>query len=169
MRKLILIGCLLTIFLAKAQTADCNCCSADQTAFDFWIGEWTVTNFANGTPAGKSLIKKEENGCVIRENWTSAQGGYTGTSLNFYNATNDQWEQLWVDNAGAFLKLKGNRTDNQMILMSEPFEKSDGKSYRNRITWTKRDDGTVRQLWEVLSGDQVVSVAFDGLYTPISK
>ena len=74
-----------------------------------------------------------------------------------------------MDNAGAHLKLKGNRIGNQMILTSDEFAKKDGKIYQNRITWTHLEDGKVRQLWEVLSDGEVVSVAFDGLYSPMEQ
>ncbi|RIV69946.1 hypothetical protein [Flagellimonas aequoris] len=165
MKKLALPIILFLSILVNAQNnGSCNCCSENHKAFDFWIGEWEVTNYNNGKPAGSSVISREEDGCVIRENWTSAQAGYTGTSMNFYNASTGQWEQLWVDNAGAILKLKGNRVENQMILTSDEFIKEDGKKYRNRITWTKLEDGSVRQLWEVLQGETLVSTAFDGLY-----
>ena len=169
MKRIVSLLFILITTVTFAQKSDCNCCSADQTAFDFWVGNWTVTHYNNGSPAGSSVIRKEENGCVIHENWTSAQAGYTGTSLNFFNTTTQQWEQLWVDNAGAHLKLKGNRIGNQMILTSDEFAKKDGKMYQNRITWTHLEDGKVRQLWEVLSEGQVVSVAFDGLYSPMEQ
>ncbi len=77
-----------------------------------------------------------------------------------------RWEQLWIDNSGNHLKLKGNRVGNKMILSSNEFKDVNGKLHVNRITWTINDDGTVRQLWEVLEGDKVVSIAFDGLYSP---
>ncbi|PRX54029.1 hypothetical protein [Flagellimonas meridianipacifica] len=156
----------LILFLFQGAIAQntntCSCCSENHLAFDFWVGEWTVTN-ANDSPAGENRIIKEEQGCVLRENWTSAKQGYTGTSINFYNRINQQWEQLWVDSSGAFLKLKGNRVGDTMVMSSEEFTK-DGKTLKNRITWFKNEDGTVRQLWEVLNGDDVVSVLFDGLY-----
>jgi len=37
----------------------------------------------DGTKAGQNSIVKGEGNCVLRENWTSATGGYTGTSINF--------------------------------------------------------------------------------------
>jgi len=46
---------------------------------------------------------------VIKENWKSAKAGHTGTSTNFFNKETNQCEQLWIDNTGAHLKLKGNR------------------------------------------------------------
>ncbi|UJH66758.1 hypothetical protein [Allomuricauda sp. SCSIO 65647] len=166
MERTIFFLMLLTVVGAFSQTADCNCCSEAQQAFDFWVGEWIVTN-ADGTPAGKNSIVKEENGCVLRENWTSEKSGFTGTSLNFYNAPEKQWEQLWIDNTGNHLKLIGNRVDNRMVMTSVELKRPDGQKYRNRITWTLNKDGSVRQLWEVLKGDEVTSVAFDGLYKKV--
>jgi peroxiredoxin len=54
-----------------------------------------------------------------------------------------------------------------MILSSDEFKHANGKLYINRITWTINDNGKIRQLWEVLDGDKVVSIVFDGLYSPI--
>ena len=51
-----------------------------------------------------------------------------------------------------------------MMLISDEFENAKGEINRNRITWTLNDDGTVRQLWEILRAEKVVSIAFDGLY-----
>lgn len=164
MRKLVFFAFMAFASINAQEKDSCNCCSETQRAFDFWIGEWEVVNSDSGKPAGTSIISREEEGCVISESWTSANAGYTGTSLNFYNADTQQWEQLWVDNTGAHLKLKGNREGNQMILISDEFTNGDGKMFRNRITWTKNSDGTVRQLWEVLQGEEVASTAFDGLY-----
>ncbi|MBA4746511.1 MAG: hypothetical protein H2058_14745 [Muricauda sp.] len=170
MHRSLFVLILLFHFVGQAQNKqNCNCCSENHRAFDFWVGEWEVVNFQDGSLAGSSVISKEEGGCVIRENWTSAKAGYTGTSLNFYNTQTNEWEQLWIDNAGASLKLKGNRINNQMILTSDEFTKSDGKKYRNRITWTKNDDGTVRQLWEVIGEGNSTSIVFDGLYRKVQK
>ena len=167
MRKylIVLIG-IVGIYTAKGQAESCACCTVDHIAFDFWIGTWEVTN-TDGSAAGTSLIEKVQNGCILQESWTSADGKYTGTSNNFYNLTTHQWEQLWIDNYGVHIHLKGNRKDNQMILLSDEFVQTDGKEYRNRITWTLNEDGTVRQLWEVLQGEIVASVSFDGLYVKL--
>ncbi len=75
-----------------------------------------------------------------------------------------EWEQLWIDNLGVHLKLKGNKEGNQMILCSDEFQDSTGTLVRNRITWTLNNDGTVGQLWEILKGEKVESIAFNGMY-----
>ena len=148
-----------------SQSDECTCCTADHKAFDFWVGEWKVTN-PDGSFAGNNTIKKIQDQCVLQENWIGA-GGTTGTSMNFYNRITGQWEQLWIDNSGTPLQLKGNRIANKMILSSDEFTRADGKKYINRITWSLNEDGTVRQLWEVLQNKKIVNVAFDGLYTRV--
>lgn len=148
---------------AMAQTNNCNCCSENHQAFDFWLGEWSVTS-PDGSPAGENSIHKIQDNCVLVENWTSAKGTYTGTSQNFYNLKTKQWEQLWIDNQGAHLKLKGNRKGNQMILHSDKETNAQGNIFYHRVTWTANADGTVRQLWETFTEGQDPIVAFDGLY-----
>ncbi|MFH6602062.1 hypothetical protein ACEZ3G_01125 [Maribacter algicola] len=154
---------LLAPILVNSQSEVCNCCSESHKAFDFWIGKWRVVN-PNGSMAGSNTIEKIQDNCLLLENWVGTSGN-TGTSMNYYNLSTKQWEQLWVDNTGSLIKLKGNRSGNQMILSSDTFTRSDGTEYVNRITWTLNDDGTVRQLWELLENDKVVNVAFDGLYS----
>ena len=147
-----------------AQEDSCPCCTDNHKAFNFWIGTWKVTD-AKGSFVGRNRIESVEDGCVLREHWTSSKGNFSGTSLNFYNSKTQQWEQLWVDNLGNHLKLKGNKVGNQMILTSEDLVHTDGNTYKNRITWTLNGNGTVRQLWEVLHDGKVSNVVFDGLYT----
>ena len=157
--------CFMSLSLS-AQTNNCNCCAENNKSFDFWIGSWTVTN-PDGTPAGKNVIKKIQNDCILQENWTSASAGYTGTSNNFYNAKAKLWEQIWIDNQGGNLHLKGNRKDNQMILHSDEETNKDGLNFYHRITWTQNEDGTVRQHWETITEGKDIAVAFDGLYKKV--
>ncbi len=163
MRSILFILSLVLIPNLNAQTNSCNCCTEKHEEFDFWIGEWTVTN-PKGIVAGSNRIEKVQDNCVLQENWTSAKGNFTGTSNNFYNSKAKQWEQLWIDNQGQSLHLKGNRVGNQMILQSDEAMNKEGKPYIHRITWTKNDDGTVRQYWETITNGKEVIVAFDGLY-----
>lgn len=154
---------LLSITVSVAQNANCACCTEAHSEFDFWLGDWDVT-LPNGTKAGDNTIVKEQAGCVLKESWTSANGNFTGTSFNFYNSKTEQWEQLWLDVAGTILKLKGNRVENQMILRSDAALQEDGTSLVQQITYTLHEDGSIRQLWEVLKDGVSNSVLFDGLY-----
>ena len=164
MKTFLLFAFLITSSPVFSQAKPAPCALPEHSQFDFWLGEWTVTS-ANGKPAGVNSIEKIEGGCAISENWISATPGYTGTSYNFYNQQDKQWEQLWLDNQGGFLKLAGQRTDNQMILQSSPIKNSEGIGVLQRISWTASEDGSVRQLWEVVTEGEEVQLAFDGLYT----
>lgn len=148
---------------AQQDNVSCQCCTEKHGEFDFWIGNWTVTN-PDGSFAGTNVIDKIQDNCILRENWTSANKGYTGTSNNFYNATTNQWEQIWVDNQGGSLHLKGNRVGNQMILKSDMITDSKGQKFHHKVTWTLNEDGSVRQYWETITIDNSITVAFDGLY-----
>lgn len=165
MKNIISFSFVLILFSSlHAQTNNnCKCCTEKHTEFDFWIGSWTVTN-PDGSAAGTNTIEKIQDGCVLRENWVSATPGFTGTSNNYYNPTSKQWEQVWLDNQGGRLHLKGNRKDNQMILQSDELLNKEGMPFYHRITWTKNEDGTVRQYWETVTNSKDVTIAFDGLY-----
>ena len=141
----------------------CQCCNEKHAEFDFWVGTWNVTN-PDGTPAGKNSIEKIQDNCVLRENWTSAKSGYTGTSHNFFNGKTKQWEQIWLDNQGQSLHLKGHKVGNKMILRTDDEINEEGLTFYHQLTWTANEDGTVRQLWETFTNGKEVSIAFDGLY-----
>lgn len=158
-----IIAVFIFSFSVVAQTNNCACCTEKHTEFDFWIGNWEVTN-PNGTKAGENKIEKTQGNCVLTENWTSATPGNTGTSNNFYNVKKKQWEQIWVDNSGGILHLKGNKVGNQMILQTDKETNKEGKEFYHRVTWTDNEDGTVRQLWETITEGKEIAIAFDGLY-----
>ena len=163
MKHLISLFLFLLFIPGAFAQKSCNCCAEAYKAFDFWVGTWDVTK-PDGSPAGKNTIDKIQDSCILRENWVSAAGGYTGTSYNFYNARTQQWEQLWIDNQGGSLHLKGKRTANRMVLQSEEQKNKKGEPFYHRITWTLNADGSVRQLWETITNGKDIAVAFDGLY-----
>lgn len=161
---IVLIVLLYSDFIfAQDENTPCVCCSEDHKAFDFWIGTWTVTK-PDGSLAGTNVVDKIQDQCILRENWTSATPGYTGTSHNFFNSNTKQWEQLWIDNQGQSLHLKGHRVDNQMILKTDTMTNQNDESFFHRVIWTFNEDGTVRQYWETITNGKDITVAFDGLY-----
>jgi len=148
---------------AQQDNAPCPCCTEQNKQFDFWLGDWVV--YAKGKMAGFNKIIKIEDGCVIRENWKSAESAYSGTSYNYYDKAEKKWKQVWIDNQGTVLELSGEFINNKMVLQSGEKTDKSGNRIINRITWYKNDDGTVRQVWEQSAdGGLAFTVAFDGLY-----
>ncbi len=157
---------LALLFVATAsfgQSPACPCCTDHHQGFDFWVGNWNVYD-TTGKLVGENEIVKLEDNCIINEHWKGASGT-TGRSYNYFNRADSTWNQVWVDNGGNSLVLKGRATPGVMILESEPKPGKKVKWYKNRVTWTLNKDGSVLQLWQIVDDqDKVLSEAFRGIY-----
>ena len=148
--------------LAAQQPRPNPCTAPEHRQFDFWIGDWTVTDSAGKVTMGTNHITSEEAGCLVHEHWTGAGGG-TGQSFNFYNVAKKQWEQVWVASvAGGNLHITGKFDGTSMVLTGER-PAANGAMALNRIRWTPQPDGRVRQTWETSNdGGKTWTVSFDG-------
>ena len=147
---LVLLGLIAT---ASQAATPAPCTRPEHRQFDFWIGDWQVHK-PDGTFVGINRITREYGGCVIHERYATGKG-YSGESLNSYDAARKVWHQTWVDDSGLLLTLEGRWDGKQMVL----------EGNRQRITWTPDAAGGVRQLWEAADDKGAWSVVFDGRYT----
>jgi hypothetical protein len=141
-----------------------RCQTPEHRQFDFWLGRWEV--FApGGQKAGDNHIEAIDGGCALIERWRGG-GGFTGTSLNSWDAQARQWRQHWVDNQGGLLRLAGGREGERMVLAADgPHPRKPGVTLRQRIAWSPLPDGAVRQHWETSEDEGKTWVtAFDGRY-----
>lgn len=166
MKYLSLVVALFVLGFTMAQeNQDCACCSTPYQQFDFWIGDWNVYD-TNGVLVGTNKIQSLEDKCVLAERWVGGQGT-TGRSLNYYNAKDNTWNQVWVDNGGNPLALKGAWNGKSMVMKGALQQGQQIRSYRNVISWTPQSDGSVVQLWEIQSDDgRVLRTLFKGIYRP---
>lgn len=132
-------------------------------AFDFWIGSWIVRD-PDGEEVGRNRIRRVAGGCALLERWTSSEGT-TGVSLSFFDPETGAWTQVWVGERGTRLHLVGGRDGPSMTLEGE--RRLEGKTIRDRITWTPRGDGTVRQDWEITDDGADWESAWAGIYHPV--
>lgn len=153
------LAALLGLFAA---TAAATCEDSEHRQFDFWLGEWNV-HTPDGKLAGVNTISSEHGGCVLHERY-STQGGYSGESLNLFDATRKVWHQTWVDSSGTLLLLEGGLAGGAMVLEGQTTG-ADGQITRHRITWTPNPDGSVRQHWESTDPEGLWKTAFDGAYS----
>ena len=147
---------------AQIKPENCNCCAENYQSFDFWLGEWNVFNTDNQL-IGENSITKQYDNCVLLEKWVSKKI-LKGTSYSFFNNMDASWNQIWIDNTGYILQLKGAFNNNSMVLKSNLL-KQNGKEFYNQITWFKNNDGTVTQLWETFTPDnKKIAELFRGIY-----
>lgn len=146
------------------QTPPPSPCTTDEfRRFDFWIGEWVVTN-VKGDTIGSSRITSVSRGCAVLEEWKDRSGG-SGTSINFWEPATSRWNQLWVGGAGGILRLEGDYRDGAMELTGKTPRQTSSGSVLDRIRWTAAGDGSLQQLW-LLSTDGGTSwrESFRGIY-----
>lgn len=154
-----------TADVALAQSsAPPACTAAEHRQFDFWLGEWDVT-VPNGSAAGVNRITSINGGCALREEWTGASG-FTGTSINAYDASSGRWHQTWIGSDGLLLLLNGAFRDGTMELAGVTVGRTGAKTHQ-RIRWTPLggSPARLRQLWETSTdGGKTWTMAFDGTY-----
>ena len=160
--RLILLCILIQIIPLRAQN-DCACCTEAHRQFDFWVGEWIVLDTLENQ-VGVNEISILEDGCMLTESWKGAQGG-TGSSINYYDKSDSTWNQVWIDNTGNVLKLKGGLQNGTMVLKSQLQKGNRVDWYYNQITWTPLDKRTVSQVWEIYDKNgKLLQTAFFGIY-----
>lgn len=142
----------------------CTCCKPSFTDFDFWLGEWNVTD-TSGAFLGTNRIERQLDRCLLLENWSS-KGLNRGKSMNYYDAADSLWHQLWIDNQGGILNLSGILIGTDMVLESDWQSGSEASRFKHRITWSPQPDGTVIQTWDMLDAEgQILQTLFRGIYT----
>lgn len=162
MKKLVLLLTIVAYTMNAQTTNTCACCTDSHKQFNFWLGDWDVYD-TTGKKVGENKIEIMEDGCGLRENWRS--NTQTGTSTNYFDPTDNTWNQLWIDNVGTILSLKGAFNNGIMELKSKMMEGKKVAFYYNVITWEKNKDGTVTQIWDVRENTgRLISRVFKGIY-----
>ena len=118
--------------------------SSQYKQFDFWVGEWDVT--AQGKIIAQSSIQKIVDGCVVLENY-SQTGGYTGKSLNFYDAVLGKWRQTYVDSTGRVAEFVGEYKDGAMRFEGEA-HLANGQKRISRMSFYDLGADRIRQQAE---------------------
>lgn len=147
----------------SSQAAPAPCSQEEHRAFDFWVGDWVVTNL-DGAELGRNTIELTEGGCLLVENWTSAQGG-TGKSMNYWDPAEKLWKQVWVSTNGSVGHFNGGLMREGVMVLEGDMLSADGSALLLKGTWTLQNDGRVRQLFEQSTDKGATwSTWFDGYY-----
>jgi hypothetical protein len=168
---MIVSGLLFPVQNSNAQTQPTPSPCKDSRAlkqFDFWLGHWQV-KLADGTIAGENTITREQNGCVLVENWHGARGG-SGISLNYFDQAKQQWVQIWTGSEGSQIQITGGLQNGSMLLVGKISTLGQTGSADFRGTWTLLEDGRVRQFFEQYDDkEKIWQPWFEGYYEKIER
>lgn len=142
---------LASTLFAQTSAAGNPCLAPQQKQFDFWIGEWALTwpgQNAGETGHGSNSIKRILDGCIVQENFSSADSDHLrGTSVSVFDQKSGHWKQTWVDNQGSYLDFTGDFRDGQMILQRD-FTRPDGVHVMQRMIWKNITANEFDWSWE---------------------
>jgi hypothetical protein len=158
-----MLRCLLAMFLSAAAVAAfaAPCDDATHRQFDFWIGRYDVTD--RGKVIASSVIEPFAGGCAILENYTQLDG-YSGKSINFYDAATKRWRQQWADSMGNSSEWNGEFRDGAMRFDGEA-HRADGRKVVRNMAFTPLPDGNVRQASDVSrDGGKTWEPGYDFVY-----
>src|SRR5689334_14156665 len=154
-----LIAIALSFTALSSQAAPCD--DALHRQFDFWVGGWDVTD--KGKVIATSSIERFAGGCGILENYTQLDG-YSGKSINFYDAAAKRWRQQWADSMGNSSEWSGEFREGAMRFDGEA-HRADGKKAMRNMTFTPLPDGNVRQASDVSrDGGKTWEPGYDFVY-----
>ena len=161
----LLIGCLVAALPAMAQPPERYSCenTPEHRQFDFWVGTWEVTDKAGETVYGNNTISLRADGCMLLEEYASVKG-FKGASINYYDPSNKQWHQHWVDNGTSIIQTSGGMQGESMIMEGRIYYLASGQEAPFRGTWTPLEDGRVRQFFEQKDDAGAWQTWFDGYY-----
>ena len=156
-------------FGQDGEQKDAPCSAQEHRQFDFWVGKWDVYPTGTDRLVSHSLIESVYGGCGVRENWMPLSGA-DGGSLSIYVPRENAWRQTWIDSRGARVEFSGGWHDEAMILEGMWNDVlGPGRDALVRMTYTKSEDGSVRQLGEASEdGGKTWAPSFDFTYRKAS-
>lgn len=122
-----------------------DCHDEAHRQYDFFVGDWEVTDTKSGKHVAHSRIEKIMADCAIRETFDQDVGpgntpvDYHGTSYTAFNAGDGTWRQFYTDTKGAAFSYSGGIDHGAMVLTAVAGQLA------NRMIVAPQPDGTVRQ------------------------
>jgi hypothetical protein len=158
----------ILVLLLQAASPQPACTGPEHRQFDFWVGEWSVTQTGKDQVVASSLVEKIYGECVVRENWMPLKGSAGGSLNNYYEG---RWRQTWVDASNSRVDFVGGMVNGKMVLVGDwKGVNGPGKNAIIRMTYSKSADGSVRQHGEQSTDHGLTwSTNFDFTYHPKAK
>ena len=130
----------------RAVANDRACSGAAHRGLDFWVGEWAIYD-EDRVRVGTNRVAKTPDGCAYVETWSGTLGD-SGRSLNYLDAAQGLWKQVWLGDTGGLAEQSGAVVEGELRLQGETIEPA-GTKVLNRQTLSQVGGGRLRQRAEV--------------------
>ena len=111
----LLVGMPRDHVLAATNESSAGCQGSSYHRFDFWIGDWAVSDVGSPVTVARARIDSILDGCVLREDYRGYDG-HGGQSFTIYDASQRVWHQTWMTNGGSRLEIEGKFENGEMTL-----------------------------------------------------
>ena len=105
----------------------------DLMLFGRFVGDWEIIEARYPQPDGSIIVRRGRvnfrwilNGTAIQDVWSvldERTGTYVpaGTTLRFYDKSNDLWRSVWVSPGGAVMQtFAGRKVGDRLVLEAQP-------------------------------------------------
>jgi hypothetical protein len=138
-----------------------SCAAPEYRQFDFWAGDWDVSDVGSPIKVARARVDLILDGCVLREDYQGTDG-HKGQSFTIYDAARGVWHQSWVTNRGQLLVIEGKSEAGEMVLSGE--NHAGGALVRG--TWKPVDGGVRETAVTSTDGGKTWKLWFDLLFRP---
>ncbi len=154
--------------LAAQESEGCES-SEERRALDFLLGEWRLES--GGEVVGRSRVEKLEDGCLIAETWSFADGR-SGRTFSSFDAAEDAWRRFSVSSGGSIVRSQG-AVDGDGLAFDGERVSADGRSANWRERLNREADGRIARIAGTSRragpGDRPSTVFFEGHYVPAGR
>ena len=162
------LGLAMALPLAAQRRGPCEA-GENHRSLDFLLGEWQLVS--GGEAVGRSRVEKLEDGCLIAETWTFADGR-SGRTYSSFDAAAGMWRRFSVSNRGVVIRSSGALEGNALLVRGERTT-ADGETSNWRERLAPEARGRISRVaghsTAGARGDRAAGVVFEGYYVPVGE
>jgi hypothetical protein len=121
------------------------CAGGEHRQFDFWLGNWAVSN--NGASVGKSKVDLALDQCLIVENWEGARN-HSGENIVGYSPEDRRWYGMFADNEGRIHVFTEGKVAAGVAEFQGTSRGPNGEAVLNRMKIARSGADKVEETWE---------------------
>jgi hypothetical protein len=147
------------------------CTGGAYEQFDFWVGDWRVTDSKSGELIAFERVQRINDGCTILQDFYQLNDQYQrpnspvrlhGMSVSVFDGK--AWRQVYFDNMGSYITTAGRLDDKGVMVLTGDLKPASPDEVK--VLWESKPDGTLRNYGFRRSAGGEWKPFFDNTYHP---